>query len=514
MAYNLTLTNGSALLTLNDGTEDSTTTSINLVGENYTGYGLLINENFIKILENFSSASAPNNPLLGQLWWDSTNKHLSVWQGTNWKIISSSQTGATPPLNPVVGDFWWNTVNSQFSVYSGTSWISIGPAILPGAAITAITGNTVTDITSTPHTVGNVLVNNKLVAVASSDSTAFVPQTSISGLSTINPGMNFASSVESTMITSANSAIGVSSGNLQISSTASNNGLNLSVNVGGTQTNVLAFSGTTGLGVVNGTPTAPLGIATKGYVDTQISAITGGGSGNTIFASNLLPAATLNYTIGNVSRQWLTGYFGTVSAGNVYAATIGNSGATITGTIATASQTNITAIGTIATGTWQGNIVNPTYGGTGVNNGSNTLTLSGGSYTLNQSVVNGAAPTFVGTNFSGTAASLTAGAVTNGVYTSGSYANPVWITSLAYGKLTGAPTSLNAFSNDPGYQTASGSVSHATTASSTPALSTTNFAVFQSGSKLYFQYNGTNIASLDSSGNFIALNNITAFASP
>ena len=35
-----------------------------------------------------------------------------------------------------------------------------------------------------------------------------------------------------------------------------------------------------------------------------------------------------------------------------------------------------------------------------------------------------------------------------------------------------------------------------------------NFTIIPSGTKLYFQYSGTNIASLDSSGNFIALNNI------
>jgi hypothetical protein len=40
-------------------------------------------------------------------------------------------------------------------------------------------------------------------------------------------------------------------------------------------------------------------------------------------------------------------------------------------------QTSITTLGTIGTGTWQGSIVGPTYGGTGVNNGSNTLTLAG-----------------------------------------------------------------------------------------------------------------------------------------
>jgi hypothetical protein len=43
--------------------------------------------------------------------------------------------------------------------------------------------------------------------------------------------------------------------------------------------------------------------------------------------------------------------------------------------------------------------------------------------------------------------------VTNGVYTTGSYSNPAWISSLAYSKLTGAPTSLSSFTNDPGFAT-------------------------------------------------------------
>jgi len=40
-------------------------------------------------------------------------------------------------------------------------------------------------------------------------------------------------------------------------------------------------------------------------------------------------------------------------------------------------QTSITTLGTIGTGTWQGTIVSPTYGGTGVNNGTKTITLGG-----------------------------------------------------------------------------------------------------------------------------------------
>lgn len=40
-------------------------------------------------------------------------------------------------------------------------------------------------------------------------------------------------------------------------------------------------------------------------------------------------------------------------------------------------NSSLTSVGTISTGTWQGTIVDPTYGGTGVNNGSSTITIGG-----------------------------------------------------------------------------------------------------------------------------------------
>ena len=43
---------------------------------------------------------------------------------------------------------------------------------------------------------------------------------------------------------------------------------------------------------------------------------------------------------------------------------------------------------------------------------------------------------------------------------------------------------------------------------------TTNFTISESGGKLYFAYQGANIASLDSSGNFTTLNNVTAYGTP
>jgi hypothetical protein len=45
-------------------------------------------------------------------------------------------------------------------------------------------------------------------------------------------------------------------------------------------------------------------------------------------------------------------------------------------------------------------------------------------------------------------------------------------------------------------------------------LQTTNFSIYESGGKLYFYYGATAIASMDSSGNFIALANVTAYGTP
>ena len=52
------------------------------------------------------------------------------------------------------------------------------------------------------------------------------------------------------------------------------------------------------------------------------------------------------------------------------------------------------------------------------------------------------------------------------------------------------------------------------TASSATNLVTTNFSIVESGGKLQFRYGATVIASLDSSGNFIALANVTAYGAP
>lgn len=53
-----------------------------------------------------------------------------------------------------------------------------------------------------------------------------------------------------------------------------------------------------------------------------------------------------------------------------------------------------------------------------------------------------------------------------------------------------------------------------TTGSAGSIANTGGWAITPTGTKLYFAYNGTNVGSLDSSGNFIALGNVTAYGTP
>lgn len=115
-------------ITVFDNTS-STDTSLIFPGRNVTGYGQIIAENFLHLLENFASTQEPLNPKEGQLWYDSANGYLQLHDGTNWKAASNIQKSPTEPSteSSKAGELWVDTTNQQLRIFSGTRWILVGP---------------------------------------------------------------------------------------------------------------------------------------------------------------------------------------------------------------------------------------------------------------------------------------------------------------------------------------------------------------------------------------------------
>jgi hypothetical protein len=164
MAYTITKTNGDTLVTVPD-TELNTDFGISLVGRNYSGYGIFLNDNFISLLENFAKGTAPATPLEGQLWWNTDSMTLQVWEGNVWKKISHLTASGTAPTSSgrVVGDLWWDTTNQQLKAWAGEIISSV-------AATAATSTNYIVTLNSSDSvrvndlvTTGNVVSANNVI---------------------------------------------------------------------------------------------------------------------------------------------------------------------------------------------------------------------------------------------------------------------------------------------------------------------------------------------------------------
>lgn len=128
MPYILNKTNGTVIATIADASLDRTTDLL-FLGRNYAGYGEIQNENFLKLLENFSNSSAPLKPIQGQLWYDNVNKKINVYD-TTWKTLSNLEIYPSNPLgikNFTEGDLWFDSTDKQLYVFSNSEFLLIGP---------------------------------------------------------------------------------------------------------------------------------------------------------------------------------------------------------------------------------------------------------------------------------------------------------------------------------------------------------------------------------------------------
>jgi hypothetical protein len=160
MSYQLNKTDGTILVDLIDGKIDSNSTNLTLVGRGYRGYGEVFNENFIKLLENFSNTAAPSNPLTGQLWWDTSNEKLKLYTGTQWKSTGEPFVQATQPEDLTEGDFWFDNRNDQLYFFDGT-----GDPLLIGPGYTTSQGKSGLFVENIRSTTGsNVAVIKLFIA--------------------------------------------------------------------------------------------------------------------------------------------------------------------------------------------------------------------------------------------------------------------------------------------------------------------------------------------------------------
>lgn len=129
MSYTISNPDGSTLVILGDRKIDQITTSLTLVGKNWSGYGEYINDNFVTLLSNHATPSSnpPRSPLKGQIWYDTTEARLKVYD-EEFKPITGAIISSEQPDNLIGGDIWFDTTNEQLKIVSNNFTIyTIGP---------------------------------------------------------------------------------------------------------------------------------------------------------------------------------------------------------------------------------------------------------------------------------------------------------------------------------------------------------------------------------------------------
>ena len=273
MAYIVNKTDGTAVTTITDGTIDNTT-SLTLFGKSYSGFGELLNEDLVKLLENSASTSAPSAPLKGEVWFDTTVNQLKVYDGTSFKPTGGAKSQASAPTSPSAGDLWMDSTNSQLYFYTGSAWILAGPVYTSGQTLSGFKIETITNDSAVSKVIASMYSGNTRVAILSAE--GFTPGTTITGFATISAGITL------------NSAIGAQFAGT--TTTASN----------------LNTSGTTGQGISGATTVGGGNFMRKDVAQTTTGAITIAADTGLLVGvgSDLrLTVSDINATIANVSED-------------------------------------------------------------------------------------------------------------------------------------------------------------------------------------------------------------------
>jgi hypothetical protein len=196
MAYVINKFNGVQLVVLDDGTID-TTTSLGLVGRNYVGYGETQNENFVFLLENFANTAPPSRPLVGQIWFNTTDDTAYAYDGSNWNPIGSATLSSAAPPNTNSGALWLKTPDNQLYVYTGTEWRFIGPEAVEGFGSTRARAGSLDNTAGDPQPVIFLETNGTIFAICTAAAFVINPSNSVTGFSNaLQVGINLSATAK------------------------------------------------------------------------------------------------------------------------------------------------------------------------------------------------------------------------------------------------------------------------------------------------------------------------------
>ena len=373
MPYTVNKTNSSASpnsYTVQDGVVN-TQTDLSFIGKGYAGYGESIAENFLHLLENFSNTSAPSKPIEGQLWWDSTNQKLQVYNGTAFQTAGGSAPyQSSAPANLAAGDIWIDSGTGQMYFYNGTASVLVGPPSATGTT-SGFTFDSILDSGDSTQNITKLFNDGNLIAIISEDE--FTPKVAISGFATIKKGITLTTAIADTKFqgtaTDSDSLGGVAAANYLrsnandttsgtlsvandggiivgvdsdmtltvdssggiIANTVLNSDLSFKVNDGGVTTTVMTIDGAESrIGIGTTTPSTKLQVAGTTTSTAFIGDLTGDVTGNLsssgantmgtlvlsdqVTTQEIVPDADATYDIGTSSKSYNTVYAKATSA--------------------------------------------------------------------------------------------------------------------------------------------------------------------------------------------------------
>jgi hypothetical protein len=168
MAYTLKYSDGRLFLNLPDQESNRVATSLTLIGKNVNAYGTDINQNYIKLLENFANSVEPTAPMVGQIWYDTSKQQIKVYtKNREFKPVGAPIIAATKPAGLAIGDLWYDTTAEQLKFQTNGDLVVIGPQTDSSIGRSGWINSTLTTINSETVTVEALYSNDKLMAILS-----------------------------------------------------------------------------------------------------------------------------------------------------------------------------------------------------------------------------------------------------------------------------------------------------------------------------------------------------------